>query len=258
MADSKSDYDRSVNTFSKEGRLHQVEYAMEAIKLGTTALGLRLSAGTILAAEKRVRSALLIPASLDKIMQIDTHIGAAVAGIVSDGKTLVEQARRETNDHRLMYGEPMSIETCAQTICDISLNFGEGKKKSMSRPYGVALLIAGVDRELDPATKQVRYVPQLYHTDPTGTYQSVEYKAIGGAAEPASAKLNEEYFKAMTLEEGEDLCVQTLKQVMEDKVTENNIEIAIVSAETGRFTTYPVERVKAIILRTADKDDEEH
>lgn len=64
-----------------------------------------------------------------------------------------------------------------------------------SRPYGVALLIAGVDIELDKETKQAHYIPQLYHTDPTGTYQSVEYKAIGGGAETASTKLNDEYFK---------------------------------------------------------------
>ncbi|KAH7826842.1 putative Proteasome subunit alpha type-5-A [Monocercomonoides exilis] len=256
MFTNKSDYDRGVNTFSPEGRIFQVEYAMEAVKLGTTAVGIQLEEGTILAAEKRISSRLLIPSSLDKIMKVDDHIGAAIAGLISDGKKLIDQAREDTNHHRFMYDEPMSIETCAQSICDISLKFGEGKNKVMSRPYGVALLLAGCDRELIPGTDTYRYIPRLFHTDPSGTFMSVECKAIGSAAEGAQTKLSDEYYKSMPLEKGELLCIQTLKQVMEDKIDESNVEMAIVSAKTGKFTSYTTEQVRALIQKAQAEESD--
>ncbi|KAF8388669.1 hypothetical protein HHK36_025349 [Tetracentron sinense] len=93
---TRTEYDRGVNTFSPEGRLFQVEYAIKAIKLGSTAIGLKTKGGVVLAVEKRITSPLLEPSSVEKIMEIDKHIGCAMSGWIVDARTLVEHARVET------------------------------------------------------------------------------------------------------------------------------------------------------------------
>ncbi|KAH9553315.1 hypothetical protein CY35_08G001600 [Sphagnum magellanicum] len=170
---TRSEYDRGVNTFSPEGRLFQVEYAIEAIKLGSTAVGLKTKQGVILAVEKRITSPLLEPSSVEKIMEIDEHIGCAMSGLTADARTLVEHGRVETQNHRFSYNEPMSVESTTQALCDLALRFGEGDEESMSRPFGVSLLIAGHDDN----------GPCLYHTDPSGTFWQCNAKAIGSGSE---------------------------------------------------------------------------
>jgi 20S proteasome subunit alpha 5 len=92
---TRSEYDHGVNTFSPEGRLFQVEYAMEAIKLGSTAVGIQTSEGVILAVEKRISSTLMESSSVEKIMEIDSHIGAAMSGLIADARTMIDHARVE-------------------------------------------------------------------------------------------------------------------------------------------------------------------
>ncbi|PRP76868.1 proteasome subunit alpha type 5 [Planoprotostelium fungivorum] len=244
MYATKSEYDRGVNTFSPEGRLFQVEYAIEAIKLGSTALGIKTSEGVILAVEKRVSSTLLESSSIEKIMEIDSHIGASMSGLIADARTMIEHGRVEAQNHRFNYDEPMKVEACTQALCDLALRFGEDRKKGereeqMSRPFGVALLVAGVDET----------GPLLYHTDPSGTFVAFEAKAIGAASEGAQQTLIEKYTKSMTLSEAETLAVSVLKQVMEEQLTATNIEVASAEVATGKFTIYGKEKVESIIAR---------
>ena len=111
---TRSEYDRGVNTFSPEGRLFQVEYAIEAIKLGSTALGLQTKHGSVLAVEKRLTSPLLEPSSVEKIAEIDSHVGAAMSGLVADARTLVDHARVEAQNHRFTYDEAIGVEALTQ------------------------------------------------------------------------------------------------------------------------------------------------
>lgn len=111
---TRSEYDRGVNTFSPEGRLFQVEYAIEAIKLGSTAVGIQTKEGCVLAVEKRLTSPLLDPASVEKIAEIDGHIGAAMSGLVADARTLVDHARVEAQNHTFTYDEPIGVEALTQ------------------------------------------------------------------------------------------------------------------------------------------------
>ena len=119
-------------------------------------------------------------------MEIDTHIGCAMSGLVADARMLVEHARTETQYHRFTYNEPMTLESCTQAVCDLALQFGEDDDEYdsvMSRPFGVALLVAGVDEN----------GPALYHTDPSGTFVRYEAKAIGAGSEGAQATLQDKY-----------------------------------------------------------------
>jgi 20S proteasome subunit alpha 5 len=203
-----------------QGRLFQVEYALEAIKLGSTAIGVRTSEGVILAVEKRLTSPLVEADSVEKIMEVDHHLGAAMSGLVADARTLIDKARAEAQNHVFTYNEPMRVASVAQSISDVAIGFGKGDDVP-SRPFGVALLLAGFD-ELGA---------QLYHTDPTGSFSQWDARAIGSGSEGASNALQEEYNKNMTLEEGLTLALKVLKQVMEEKVDVNNVEVATVTKQ---------------------------
>eukprot|EP00475_Leptophrys_vorax_P030602 TRINITY_DN46009_c0_g1_i1.p2 TRINITY_DN46009_c0_g1~~TRINITY_DN46009_c0_g1_i1.p2 ORF type:complete len:239 (+),score=30.71 TRINITY_DN46009_c0_g1_i1:202-918(+) len=234
---TRNEYDRGVSTFSPEGRLFQVEYAIEAIKLGSTAVGIQTKEGVVLAVEKRITSPLLEPRSVQKVMEVDCHIAAAMSGLTADARTLIHHGRIETQSHRFSYNEPMLVESCTQALCDLALKFGEGDDDSMSRPFGVALLVAGVDK----------YGPCLFHTDPSGTFVRFDAKAIGAGSEGAQANLEEHFSKEMTLKEAETLALSTLKQVMEEKISPTNVDIARVAPTYHLYTKDEVEAVIATI-----------
>ncbi|TPX31550.1 hypothetical protein SmJEL517_g05145 [Synchytrium microbalum] len=223
---TRSEYDRGVNTFSPEGRLFQVEYAMEAIKLGSTVIGIQTSEGVVLAVEKRVTSILMEPSSIEKIMEIDAHLGCAMSGLTADSRTMIDHARVEAQNHWFTYDEKMKVESVTQAVCDLALRFGEsadGEDSIMSRPFGVALLIAGIDEK----------GPQLYHADPSGTFMRYDAKAIGSGSEGAQTELQEQYNKSLTLREAQVLALKVLKQVMEEKLNSTNVQVATVTPKDG-------------------------
>jgi 20S proteasome subunit alpha 5 len=242
----KSEYDRGVNTFSPAGRLFQVEYALEAIKLGSTAIGIRTNEGVILAVEKRVTSPLIDPSSIEKILEIDVHMGCAMSGLTADARTLIDHARVEAQNHWFTYNERMPIESNVHAISDLALDFSSTKKKdkAMSRPFGVALLVAGVD----PVDG-----PTLWNTEPSGTYIKYMACAVGSAQEGATSLLNEQYNKDMALADAEILGLTVLRQVMEDKLSSDSVELAVVKAMPNpkdvKFTMRSKEELEDLIRR---------
>merc|ERR1712168_1478919 len=220
---TRSEYDRGVNTFSPEGRLFQVEYAIEAIKLGSTAIGIQTGDGIVLAVEKRITSTLMEPTTIEKIMEIDQHIGCAVSGLMADSRTQVDRARVEAQNHWFVYNEKMSVESVAQAVSNLAIQFGDNDDDAgvMSRPFGVAMLFAGADGG----------GPQLFHMDPSGTYLQFDAKAIGSGSEGAQQSLQEAYHKSITLKEATKSAFTILKQVMEEKLNETNVEAARVTKE---------------------------
>ena len=162
-----------------------------------------------------------------------------MSGLVADARILVEHARVESQFHRFTYNEPMGVEACTLSTCDLSLQFGEGRnrKKALARPFGVSLLIAGVDDN----------GPQLWQTDPSGTFVKYEAKAIGAGAEAAQSVLLEEYHRSMTLADAQKLVVKILKQVMEETLTKRNIDVAVVRADTKRLEVFDADQIQAII-----------
>jgi len=238
---ARSEYDRGINTFSPEGRLFQVEYSLEAIKLGSTAIGVATSEGVILGVEKRVTSSLLETSSVEKIVEIDRHIGCAMSGLQADARSMVEHGRVTSQNHAFHYNEDLRVESCTQAICDLALRFGESvgnDEPVMSRPFGVALLIAGFDED----------GPSLYHAEPSGTFYRYDAKAIGSGWEGAQADLQNEFHKSLTLEEAEILVLKTLKQAMEEKLDAKNVQLAAVTKEKG-FRIYTDEEMSEVVGR---------
>jgi len=229
MFQSRAEYDRGVNVFSPEGRIFQVEYAIEAIKLGSTAIGVQTKEGVCLAVERRITSSLMIPSSIEKIVEVDEHIGCAMSGLIADSRILIDHARVEAQNHWFTFNEKMSVESVTQSVSNLALSFGETDRNSMSRPFGVAILMAGVDENGESV---------LLHMDPSGTYLKYGAKAIGAGSEGAQATLEEQYHKSMTLDEGIKLCLTVLKQVMEEKMSSTNIEVGVCrknQEEAGKF-----------------------
>jgi len=225
----RSEYDRGVNTFSPEGRLFQVEYAIEAIKLGSTAIGIRTEEGVIMAVEKRITSPLICSETIEKILEIDEHLGCTMSGLTADARTLVDHARVEAQAHWFTYNERMPVESCVNSIADLALDFSDtdkNRKRHMSRPFGVALLVGGYD-EVDG--------PVLFNTDPSGTFGKYSACSIGSAQEGAMSMLQEQYKTTMTFAEAETLALTTLRQVMEEKLSKENIEVAIITAQSKKF-----------------------
>lgn len=247
---TRSEYDRGVNTFSPEGRLFQVEYAIEAIKLGSTAIGIKTSQGVVLAVERRLTSTLMEPSSLEKVVEIDAHIACAMSGLTADARTMIDRARVEAQNYWFTYNEPMPTESVTQAVCNLAMSFGEtDSDTTMSRPFGVSLLVAGIDRVGGKA------VPKLFHTDPSGTYIEYEAKAIGSGSEGAQSALQEDYHSSLTLEEAAKLSLTILKQVMEEKLGSSNVEIATVTAENG-YKLYSKDEIDVIVSVLDEKDRE--
>lgn len=220
---TRSEYDRGVNTFSPEGRLFQVEYAIEAIKLGSTAIGIQTSEGVVLAVEKRVTSPLIEASSIEKVFEVDDHIACAMSGLIADSRTLIDRARVEAQNHWFTYNAKMSVESVTQAVSNLALQFGDDDADpgAMSRPFGVALLFAGIDNK----------GPQLYHMDPSGTFIEYDAKAIGSGSEGAQQALQDTYHKSMTLKEACKSALTILKQVMEEKLNSTNVEMGTVTKE---------------------------
>lgn len=235
---TRTEYDRGVNLFSPEGRLFQVEYAIEAIKLGSTAIGIQTSEGIVLAVERRITSPLIIPKSIEKIYEVDKHLGCAMSGLIADSRTMVDKARVEGQNHWFTYNEPMSVQSLTQSLSNLALAFGnkDYDKGAMSRPFGVALLIGGIDEN----------GPQLFHLDPSGTFLQYDAKAIGSASEGAQQTLQEVYHKSMTLEEACRQALTILKQVMEEKLNSTNVELATITA-ADNFKMFSKEQIEALI-----------
>ncbi|OHT16893.1 Proteasome subunit alpha type-5 [Tritrichomonas foetus] len=242
MFQSSSEYDRNVNTFSPDGRLLQVEYAIEAVKLGSSAIAILCPEGVVFAVEKRLSSPLLIPSSVERVYAIDDHVGVVLAGYPADGRTMVDHMRVAAQDHRFSFGEPIGIRAVTESVCDLALSFGEGRRKregQMSRPFGAALLVSGIENG----------TPFLFHTDPSGTYTQCRARAIGGGSEGAETILRDSYKDGMTLEEAENLALSTLRQVIQEKLSENNIEVACARVSSGKFEVYSAAQRQAIVER---------
>ncbi|WP_411963005.1 archaeal proteasome endopeptidase complex subunit alpha [Haloferax sp. YSMS24] len=242
-------YDRGITIFSPDGRLYQVEYAREAVKRGTASIGVRTSDGVVLAADKRSRSPLMEPTSVEKIHKADDHVGIASAGHVADARQLIDFARRQSQVNRLRYGEPIGIETLTKEVTD---HIQQYTQVGGARPFGVALLIGGVENGS----------PRLYETDPSGTPYEWKAVAIGADRGDHQEHLEENYSDDLTLEEGIALALEAIAATAENgTIAPDGIDVATVSAESERFVELSNEDIEEHLvandlLATEDEGDE--
>lgn len=211
-----------VNTYSADGRIIQVEYAMKAMNLGTTTIGIRLRDCVILVSEKKLASSLQLPQTVKKHFKIYDSILAGISGISGDAPTIISRCRNIALQHEKVYDEQIPVNKLMENICALALKFGEDDfaKKIFSRPFGVSILVAAYEDG-----------PVLYSVDPSGSYLAYKAKAIGSAQEVVETALENEYNE----EEEKENCIKKtlkiLKDVMKDKITSFNVEVSCVSKE---------------------------
>jgi proteasome alpha subunit len=222
MFPAASGYDRAITVFSPDGRLYQVEYAIETVRRGSLALGIKSSEGSLLAVEEKIRK-LQTYGLTQKIFQVDDHIGVAAAGYIPDARIQVDQARVVApQSNRLVYDEPIDTEILARRIADMSQQFTQF---AGVRPFGVSLIISGVDRNGS----------NLYLTDPSGNYVAYDAVAIGAGSEQVMELFEERYDHDLKLDNAIILALEAIYQVSEDKVGVKHIKMAIIEKETGRL-----------------------
>ncbi len=217
MQPSGRGYDHGITTFSPDGRLFQVEYARESVKRGTTTVGLRFRDGAVLVADKRIASSLVLPDSIEKIYQIDEHIAFATSGLVADARVLIDRARVEAQINRLTYNERITTDVLVKRICDFKQSFTQ---YGGVRPFGTALLIAGVDEN----------GTHLYETDPSGAYQSYRAGAIGSGRSTAADHFESSWKKNMTLNAAIKIGLEALRESLDGELNKSAVEIASVTS----------------------------
>lgn len=208
-------YDRAITVFSPDGRLFQVEYAREAVKRGTTTVGIRFKVGVVFIVDKRIASRLIEPSSIEKIFKIDGHIGCATSGLVADARALVERARLEAQINRLTYDEPIQVKALTRKICDFKQTYTQ---YGGVRPFGTALLIGGIDET----------GAHLFATDPSGAMMEYKATAEGEGRNAAIEYFEKNYRDDMNKEEAIELGLKALAYATEKKLEKNAVEIGII------------------------------
>lgn len=175
-------YDSSTTTFSPEGRLHQVEYAIEAINNAGTCVGILAKDGIVMASERRITSGLLAPAKTsEKTYQLCSHVSCNVAGLTADANILIDQARLRGGRYAYQYQEPIPVEQLVEHVCNYKQFYTQ---RGGLRPFGVAFLFAGFDEH---------YGFQLYQSDPSGNYSGWKATVIGANNQAGKSLLKSEY-----------------------------------------------------------------
>ncbi|WP_409201003.1 archaeal proteasome endopeptidase complex subunit alpha [Methanobrevibacter sp. DSM 116169] len=239
-------YDRAITVFSPDGRLFQVEYAREAVKRGTTSLGVKSDEGIVLVVDKRTSSKLVETKSIEKIFQIDDHIGAATSGLVADARSLIERARIESQVYKITYNEPIRVDNLAKKICDMKQLYTQN---GGVRPFGSALIIGGI---FEGESK-------LFETDPSGAL--IEYKAtaIGSGRSDAMDVFEDKYEEGMSLDAAIDLALDAVYEATEGKTSAESVEIAVIEKDTEKYRKLSQEEVSSYIDQLVEKksNDEE-
>nr|Q8X077.1 RecName: Full=Probable proteasome subunit alpha type-2 [Neurospora crassa OR74A]CAB91760.2 probable 20S proteasome subunit Y7 [Neurospora crassa] len=209
-------YSFSLTTFSPSGKLVQIEYALNAVNQGVTALGIKATNGIVLATEKKSSSPLADPSSLSKISLITPNIGMVYSGMGPDYRVLVDRARKVSHTgYKRIYNEYPPTRILVQ---DVARVMQEATQSGGVRPYGVSLLIAGWDEG----------GPMLYQVDPSGSYFPWKATAIGKNATTAKTFLEKRYTEGLELEDAVHIALLTLKETIEGEMNGDTIEIGIV------------------------------
>ena len=239
MLPTQQGYDRAITVFSPDGRLYQVEYAIETVRRGTIAVGIKSKDGVIIAAEEKPRK-LQISETAQKIFQVDEHVGVVAAGYIPDARSQVDNARFFSQSNKLIYDEPVDVEAIAKHLADQSQQFTQ---YAGVRPFGVALILAGVDSTGN----------SLFLTDPSGTYISYEAIAIGSGSDQVTDFLEKTYKPDISLEDAGALATASIYIASEDKEGTKHIRMSQIKSDTKSFEIISDEQIEKFATIAKEK-----
>ena len=234
---SQQAYDRTITVFSPDGRLFQVEYAREAVKRGTTALGIIYKNGVLLGIDKNIGTRLLKGESIEKIFKLDSHIATATSGLVADARRLVDYARELCQEERFLYNEPINVEVLTKKICDLKQMYTQW---GGARPFGTALLVVGID---DCGKR-------LFETDPSGAMQELYACSIGAGKKEVETLFEKEYYEDMKFEEAVDMALRALLQVGDKKISKDTVDLAYIDEKEKKVIYMPKDELEEYIKKT--------
>jgi 20S proteasome subunit alpha 5 len=222
-----NDFAVDFSNFSPEGRLYQIEYAIQAVKMGATIFGIKSEGGIVLAVEKKKNSELIENKSVRRIIMLNNSIFCCFSGLTSDGRICVEKTRIFLENNSFLYNNLSCIETCSNKIRQIisNVNSGENGEMYINRPLGVSFLICGFDFSNC----------HLFLIDPAGNSSEKEIASLGNGSKDAAFVIREGFRKKMTIQETEKLAIKTMRVVMENKITEKDLELCLLISSTKKI-----------------------
>lgn len=237
----RNQYDTDVTTFSPEGRIHQVEYAAEAVKQGSTTVGLRSNTAVVIAAIKRSPSEL--GSYQEKIVKIDDHMGISCSGLIADSRLLARYLQNECLNHKWAFESSMQIGRLVTMLSDKSQVFTQ---KAEKRPYGVGLLVAGCDKT----------GPHLYETQPSGDFYEFIAQSIGDRPQAAKTYFEKRFesFGDLTKDQLITHALAALKAASQTALTTQNVSVAVVCVDE-KFTMLDEAALAPFLAELADEDN---
>jgi len=239
-----SGYDRAITMFSPDGHLFQVEYAQEAVKKGSTAVGVRGNDVVVLGVEKKAVAKLQEDRTVRKICQLDDHVLMAFAGLTADARVLIKQARVECQSHKLTVEDPVTLEYITRYVASLKQRYTQSNGR---RPFGISCLITGFDNDK---------TPRLYQTDPSGTYHEWKANAIGRNAKTVREFLEKNYTpeNVATEEQTIKLAIKALLEVVQSGG--KNLEVAVMrkDAKLSMMVVSEIEKVVAIVEKEKEEE----
>ncbi len=227
-------YDRGIS-FTPDGRIFQVEYALNATRRGAPVIGISTDSFVVLVATKKISSRLLKKSSLKKLFVIDTHVFSGASGLSADFQMLINYAQLQAQNHMLLYGERIPLLKLTKMIARLMHSYTQF---SDLRPFGVSLLIAGHDEK-----KGI----QLYLIEPSGAYWEYYAVAIGQHATLLEKYLETKYTKTLNINKAIKLGVNAIKQVEGQKITPEDVEIGVISSQNPTVHLLNKEELKTYL-----------
>ena len=231
----KMSYDRSITMFSPDGRLLQVEYAKKTVKQGSTAIGLVCKDGVVLVADKRVTSKLLVPEAIEKMFKIDDHIMVTAAGIISDARVLVDRSQLKAQQHAVTYDSKIDVLSIVKDICDLKQICTQS---AGLRPFGVSLLVAGVEED---------GTMKLFLTEPYGLYFQYKAAVIGEGDTEIEPILQKKYKPTMSVDDGIKFGLGLMKDFLKGEFNVERVDVVHISNNDKRFTKLSDDEIKGMM-----------
>lgn len=227
-------YDRAITMFSPDGRLLQVEYAKKTVRLGNTAIGIACKDGVLLVTDKRIVDKLVVVDAIEKIFPIDDHIISTAAGILSDARVLVEKAQNKAQDNRVTYDSPIDTLSVVKDMCSLKQLCTQS---GGLRPFGVSLLVAGVDED----------GIKLFLTDPTGLYYQYKAAVIGEGETEIQEILHDQYKETMTVKDALSLAANAIKKFLGEEFKASRLDAAYIDAGSKTMKKISKEEIKGAL-----------
>ncbi len=223
-------YDRSATMFAPDGHMLQVEYAEKTVRLGSASIGVVCKEGVVIIADKGIKDKLIVQKSADKIYEIDKHIMASAAGILSDARILINQTRIIAQQHRVTYDSSIDVESIIREISDIQQQYTQHPGV---RPFGVALMIAGKNGD--------EY--KLYTSDITGNYFEYNAIAIGENDNKIKDELRKKYKKDIMIDEAIKMGLDIFKKILGDKFDIQRFNVGYIKGKEGKLKRLSEEEI---------------